>query len=81
MLNREHWLEKLSPADTSIFYLLPGNSLACFSLEPAKGCCGMTLYRRLNVPVYVEDCLAQPCPARGAGSAHRCPGSRTSTLV
>lgn len=62
MLNREHWLEKLFPAETSIFYLLPGNSLACFSLQIAKGCCGMTFYRRLDVPVYVEDYLVQPCP-------------------
>lgn len=41
----------------------------------------MSLYRRVNVSVYVEECLVQPCPARGAGSAHRCPGSIIRALV
>lgn len=31
--------------------------------------------------VYVEECLGQPYPAGGAGSAHRCPGSIIGALV
>lgn len=31
------------------------------------------LHRRVDVSVYDNECLTQPCPALGAGSARGCP--------
>lgn len=78
ILNGEHWLEKLFPADTSIFYLL-GWKLPGLLLPSV--CWGLVKCEPLqDVSVYVEKYLVQLCPARGAGSALR-PGSIIRALV